>query len=582
MRRRSRRASNRASISTPRRRDHGPPPLQAHLQAGRPARRRRRRRDNLLAAMGSTRAAARPAPRRHARRWRGSVGQPPANRAAAVGARLGRVAGARLLRRRAMRRLQAGAEAALERARRELLATLPVHSRATLRNGNGLFERWCMCRHRRHWRPTTCTPSRCCRRRTGARPRCPTSRASCATRARRATSKACRQLGLEAQKALQWLVTSRTRDQGERRRRRAGRGAGRRRRRRHDDDDAGARGLGGAAAHARAPRQAARAPRSRGGARRRRRRHRGALFSLLLRYDSLGGDGFQAALNANAFGVLRRRFGVDFECFASPLNCRYDRFCSAFADVDAPFGSCGSFFDAFALPPAAPPPEGCYEANPPFVPALVEAMARRCSPPPTAAPRSGHRHCPECGARSARATESPFLRRTLRAENRRHDYREARSTSAHAHRAATCDTAVYFRNRPPPPAPRRRDACAELLVALSDARPAPPTSRRAPPPPEAMGVSAARVPRPSAAAGARVAIVARGARRSASARRRARAARRRLRAAAGGDAAAAAARVREVFDPNFHFTPGWRSRELVLFFAIATATAVNRCAVVTG
>ena len=50
-----------------------------------------------------------------------------------------------------------------------------------------------------------------------------------------------------------------------------------------------------------------------------------ALFCLLLRYDSVGGAGHQAALNRGAFEVLLRRFGCDFECFASPLNCRYER-----------------------------------------------------------------------------------------------------------------------------------------------------------------------------------------------------------------------------------------------------------------
>lgn len=93
-----------------------------------------------------------------------------------------------------------------------------------------------------------------------------------------------------------------------------------------------------------------------------------ALFSLLLRYDSLDGGGFQAALNEEVFDVLLARFGCQMECFASPLNCRYGRFCSAFADTDAPFGSVGSFFD-FA------PRAGCFEANPPFIPQLIKRMA---------------------------------------------------------------------------------------------------------------------------------------------------------------------------------------------------------------
>ena len=59
---------------------------------------------------------------------------------------------------------------------------------------------------------------------------------------------------------------------------------------------------------------------------------------------------------------------VDMECFASPLNCYYPRFCSAFSDTDTPFGSLGSFFEFR-------PDEGSYEANPPFVPEVIEAMA---------------------------------------------------------------------------------------------------------------------------------------------------------------------------------------------------------------
>ena len=60
------------------------------------------------------------------------------------------------------------------------------------------------------------------------------------------------------------------------------------------------------------------------------------------------------------------------EAFASPLNARAAPFCSAFPDADAPFGSVGSFLSW--QPPSG---EGSYEANPPFAPLVVEAMARR-------------------------------------------------------------------------------------------------------------------------------------------------------------------------------------------------------------
>lgn len=58
------------------------------------------------------------------------------------------------------------------------------------------------------------------------------------------------------------------------------------------------------------------------------------------------------------------------ELFASPLNARYPRFCSASFDTDAAFGSHGSFFQWTPL-------SGAFLANPPFDPGFVAAMAAR-------------------------------------------------------------------------------------------------------------------------------------------------------------------------------------------------------------
>jgi hypothetical protein len=101
-----------------------------------------------------------------------------------------------------------------------------------------------------------------------------------------------------------------------------------------------------------------------------------ALALLLLRYNSLNGGstkglggGFQGAINEEVFDVLLRRFDCRLECFASPLNCRYSGFCSAFADTDTSFGSIGDFF-------SFRPREGCYEANPPFTAVLMLEMVQ--------------------------------------------------------------------------------------------------------------------------------------------------------------------------------------------------------------
>ena len=100
-----------------------------------------------------------------------------------------------------------------------------------------------------------------------------------------------------------------------------------------------------------------------------------AAFCTLARLQTLQGGsalagGMQAACPGAAFDVLRRELGVTCECFASPLNCRFVRFCSASADVDRAFGSEGSFF-------SFRPASGAFLANPPFVPATVLAMAAR-------------------------------------------------------------------------------------------------------------------------------------------------------------------------------------------------------------
>ncbi|TDH65314.1 hypothetical protein CCR75_006541 [Bremia lactucae] len=97
-----------------------------------------------------------------------------------------------------------------------------------------------------------------------------------------------------------------------------------------------------------------------------------ALFCMLLRYDTLNGGGTQAALYEECFDVLLKEFDCDMECFASPLNCRYSRFCSAFLDTDYVFGSVGSFFH-FS------PRSGCFEANPPFIPKVIKLMADHMS-----------------------------------------------------------------------------------------------------------------------------------------------------------------------------------------------------------
>ncbi|KAK7114167.1 mRNA (2'-O-methyladenosine-N(6)-)-methyltransferase-like [Littorina saxatilis] len=95
-------------------------------------------------------------------------------------------------------------------------------------------------------------------------------------------------------------------------------------------------------------------------------------WCLLKRYQTYYGTdqegfGMQAALPSPIFECLHRLFGVTFECFASPLNCYFKQYCSAFSDTDGYFGSRGPVLDFFPL-------SGSLEANPPFCEELMEAM----------------------------------------------------------------------------------------------------------------------------------------------------------------------------------------------------------------
>lgn len=92
---------------------------------------------------------------------------------------------------------------------------------------------------------------------------------------------------------------------------------------------------------------------------------------MLKRYQTyLGSTESQAtqmALPVTVFECLQRSFGVSFECFASPLNCYFRQYCSAFADTDAYFGSRGPFLDFRPI-------SGSFQANPPYCEELMEAM----------------------------------------------------------------------------------------------------------------------------------------------------------------------------------------------------------------
>ncbi|XP_039251610.2 mRNA (2'-O-methyladenosine-N(6)-)-methyltransferase-like isoform X1 [Styela clava] len=97
------------------------------------------------------------------------------------------------------------------------------------------------------------------------------------------------------------------------------------------------------------------------------------VWCLLRRYQTMFGPNqyegivLQGALPVPVFKCLHDIFGVTMECFASPLNCYFKHYCSAFTDTDSYFGSSGPVLQFF-------PVSGSFEANAPFAEELMESM----------------------------------------------------------------------------------------------------------------------------------------------------------------------------------------------------------------
>ncbi|XP_072936887.1 mRNA (2'-O-methyladenosine-N(6)-)-methyltransferase [Epargyreus clarus] len=98
------------------------------------------------------------------------------------------------------------------------------------------------------------------------------------------------------------------------------------------------------------------------------------VWCVLRRYAAWVGAGGEAqlaqmALPEPVLDCLHRKFGVTFECFASPLDCYFRQYCSAFADTDSYFGSRGPFLELR-------PVSGSMVAHPPYCEELLEAALR--------------------------------------------------------------------------------------------------------------------------------------------------------------------------------------------------------------
>ena len=90
------------------------------------------------------------------------------------------------------------------------------------------------------------------------------------------------------------------------------------------------------------------------------------LWVLARRYKDTS---LQASVPPKVMELLKLRFDVEFECFASPFNNYFPNYTSAFADSDCIFGSLGSFFQF-------KPIQGSFQAAPPVCEILYVHTAK--------------------------------------------------------------------------------------------------------------------------------------------------------------------------------------------------------------
>lgn len=173
------------------------------------------------------------------------------------------------------------------------------------------------------------------------------------------------------------------------------------------------------------------------------------MFALLLRYKSLRGHGFHAAIGPAVWRTLRSRLGVGFEGFASPLNCTLPNYCSGFPDVDGAFGTAGSFFSLSPKQTLG----GSFALNPPFVHAILDAAADRALQLLDAAQAAGAQHAlsiafimpgwKETNAH-ARLSASPHLRRAITVAAADHGFCDGASHQRQdPFRASPYDTVIF-------------------------------------------------------------------------------------------------------------------------------------------
>lgn len=86
---------------------------------------------------------------------------------------------------------------------------------------------------------------------------------------------------------------------------------------------------------------------------------------IIYRYQLLGSNNHQLGVKSDIMQKMKIDYKLNYECFASSINCTFNHYCSIYYDVEKYFGSFGSFFNL-------QPIQGTFGLNPPYQKEIIE------------------------------------------------------------------------------------------------------------------------------------------------------------------------------------------------------------------
>jgi hypothetical protein len=73
------------------------------------------------------------------------------------------------------------------------------------------------------------------------------------------------------------------------------------------------------------------------------------ILIIIYRYQLLGSNNHQLGVKSDIMKKMQADYNLNFECFASSINCTFPHYCSVYYDIERFFGSFGSFFNLITI-----------------------------------------------------------------------------------------------------------------------------------------------------------------------------------------------------------------------------------------